>query len=416
MSEAVEPRIALRKGQPIEAVLTKLAGFSWKNINEIYRSKKIERDITGDERRQVENIVQYIKNAGVGGILLSFIRAAAFYGLSLLDVSPNSDDIERITLAALKPVLPKDYDFYLECYRSQKLQEAQARGEIVQDVSNQVKQVNFFKELTAEELKSRSEKCIEAIVEAISRTVTPQTKGMMRLGPSEMKQVNTAYKPEAKFSSPILKTELDEAYHRLDAFCSKHQMEMEDGLFHFMATDLAPLDPKMDVRKAYIAPPISHATEFLEAFLILAKKNNIKWVDAKINLKDSITIDESGNAWGQWQNGVCFYFRNDEEFYRFLKTVHQAEQQSRIPLLSYQGDAGALYGQALDGKVNFGVDLPGGGSGTNFDEWKTDLITEGIKVKKAGGTREDIKRAIDIKLRKTRGVGIENFLSLHRKE
>jgi hypothetical protein len=73
-----------------------------------------------------------------------------------------------------------------------------------------------------------------------------------------------------------------------------------------------------------------------------------------------------------------------------------------------------MYGQLLGGKINFAIDLPGGGNGTNFDGWMPSLVLAAITAKNAGGSREEVRKAIEQKLNQVRGVSIEEYLALRQ--
>lgn len=234
---------------------------------------------------------------------------------------------------------------------------------------------------------------------------------MIRQGPSELAQFFTnTVRAIQKYDKPVA----DAAQHieSLQRTFAELGGKNQEGQFHLPPTDTAPLAPGMELRKAYVSPSLADAPQFLRELVSIVKQKNVRWLDAKENTIEAVKSDSKGNAIAQEHNVLCFYFRNDGEFGKFTEAVAQAEIQSGAKLLRFPKKDMAMYGQELDGAINFGLDLPGGGNGTNFDAWKTGIVMAAIKAKNAGASPEGIRQAMDADMRSRRGVGLEDFLTL----
>lgn len=263
-----------------------------------------------------------------------------------------------------------------------------------------------------EALKKRSLDCIEAIVEGVMKIKYYPPKGIMRTGPSELSQFYTNSCNNSHIhETPISRERMKEAENKLKAFFKKHEAFRDSHQVHLKKTDNEP-HPKGDIRKAYICPPADQLAEFMESLMDQANQMNVKWLDAKTNPGDAIQQDSEGNVIAQEHNLVPFYFRNDEEFQKFIECVRLTEKKSGISLLRFQPEDMPLHGQVLAGAVQFGVDLSGGGQGSNFDGWTVKLVQAGIKAKNKGGSKEDVARAIENKLRDIRGVDSQDYLTV----
>jgi hypothetical protein len=139
-------------------------------------------------------------------------------------------------------------------------------------------------------------------------------------------------------------------------------------------------------RKVYISPPFEKIPAFLERLFAVLKAKNIKYMNPKVHIED-LEYDREGNLASQKQNTVCFYFKDDVEFGKFAESVRQVESETGIDLLQYP-DAGDLYGQVHDGKINFGLDMPGGHG--SYDVWSGDFGHKLIQFS-AEGMRQNLR-------------------------
>ncbi len=264
-------------------------------------------------------------------------------------------------------------------------------------------------------IRKRSLACIDAIAEGVMKTHEYPAKGIMRTGPSELSQFYTESCDNShKYEVPISRDQLKKANERLEVFFETHERLRRDHQVHLKKTDRKPRLPGTELRKVYISPRADQVPEFLEALMRTTKKHEARWIDAKTNPGDALSMDDVGRVVGQDHNLVCFYFRDDQQFNRFIQSVKEAERVSGVSLLHFEAEKMPMHGQALGGAIQFGVDLAGDGQGGNFDGWSTKLVAAGIEAKNRGAEKDDIKKAIEAKLRETRGVEAENYLALRQ--
>lgn len=125
--------------------------------------------------------------------------------------------------------------------------------------------------------------------------------------------------------------------------------------FHFRGTGEYSGEKRADdkLRRLYINPPLRGITRFIDTFYALLDAKDVPIFQSKLNLEAGRT-DATHAYIAQAHNTLTIYCLGDQDVYKVIEAIAQAEDQSGIPLHSYAGEPVVKSPRILDDKVIIG--------------------------------------------------------------